>query len=201
MNEKLLIEAAEELKNITGNVKGDVPRTYAEFIKYKEGEIGLKKVEEKMKELGMPIFFDSVNPLEWINAGKVSLIILVAKEIFGWEEKDIFEMGRSNSKISFFWKMMIQYLISTEKIFQKASEYWKKHFDFGEVEPVEINKKEKRAVVRVKGYKTHPLHCVLQAGHIRGVADLTIKSKDIKVEETKCVHRGSPYNEFKITWK
>jgi len=46
--EKSLKEVADELMKKEGDVKGEVFRTHAAYIRYREGEEGVKKVEEKI---------------------------------------------------------------------------------------------------------------------------------------------------------
>ncbi len=195
-----LQETVDKLKNFPGNVKGEFIRTHSEYIKYKEGEDGVKKVEERMKELGVEISFDEIKSFEWISEGISSLTIIVAKDLFNWSNKEIFEMGRFAPRVSFIIKVMIQYMVSVDYLFENAEKYWKKHYDFGRIEKVEYNKEEKKIIIREVGFKTHPTVCVYHAGYFKGLAEFAIKSKNITIEETACVHEGADYNEFIIKW-
>ncbi len=201
MENKTLQEIAKELLAHPGKVKGEVFRTHAEYIRLREGEEGLKRLEEKMAELGAPINFKETKPFEWVREGVSSLSIVTAKEIFNWTDKDVFEMGRYAPKASFIIKVLIRYFVSTKKIFEEASKYWDKHFNFGSLEPVEYNEEEGKLRLRVKGFKTHPTVCIFHAGYFKGVTEFTVKTKNIDVEEVKCAHRGDDYHEFLITWK
>jgi hypothetical protein len=197
--EETLQETADRLKNFPGKVKGEVFRTHADYIRQKEGEDGVRRVEEKMAELGTPILFEEINPFEWISEGMSSLTIVVTKEVFNWTEDDVFEMGRFAPKFSFIIKVMIQYLVSIESLLKNATKYWNKHFDFGSAE-VESDTENKKAIVREKGFNTHPLVCLYHAGYFKGLCEFAIKSKNITVTETACTHKGAEYNEFVITW-
>jgi hypothetical protein len=197
--EETLQETADRLKNFPGKVKGEVFRTHADYIRQKEGEDGVRRVEEKMAELGTPILFEEINPFEWISEGMSSLTIVVTKEVFNWTEDDVFEMGRFAPKFSFIIKVMIQYLVSIESLLKNAAKYWNKHFDFGSVE-VESDTENKKAVVRERGFNTHPLVCLYHAGYFKGLCEFAIKSKNITVTETACTHKGAEYNEFSIKW-
>ena len=200
MEIKELQQLAKEITSRPGKVRGEVYRTHAEYIKYKEGDGAIEKVEKKMKELGVPIKFDKMKPFEWTNEGSSALAIIVAKEIFNWTEDDIYEMGRFSPKVSFFLKVIIQYFVSMDRVLKEASKYWKKHFDFGSLEVVDFNEKEKRILMRVSGFDTHPLICRYHAGYFHGVTEFAVKSEDIKVEETSCLYRGDDYHEYLITW-
>ncbi len=197
--EETLQETADRLKNFPGKVKGEVFRTHADYIRQKEGEDGVIRVEEKMAELGTPILFEDIKPFEWISEGMSSLTIVVAKEVLNWTEEDVFEMGRFAPKFSFIIKVMIQYLVSVESLLNNAAKYWNKHFDFGSIE-TEFNIEDKKAIVRERGLNTHPLVCLYHAGYFKGLCEFAIKSKNITVTETACTHTGAEYNEFVIKW-
>ena len=200
MENETLEQTAQRLKDFPGNVKGEVFRVHADYIRHKEGEEGVKRVEEKMSELGMPIIFSEIKSFEWYNEGLSSFTIVVAKEIFNWTEEDVFEMGRFAPKFSFIIKVMIQYLASIETILTNAAKYWDKHFDFGSIE-TEFNVEEGRAVIRERGFKTHPLICIYHCGYFKGLCEFALKNQTITVKETSCMHEGAEYNEYLITWE
>ena len=201
MENKTLKETAEILLNFDGMVKGESFRTHGEYIRYREGEEGVRRVEEKMAELGVPIKFKNIKPLQWYNEGKSSLIIVIAKEIFNWTEDDIYEMGRFSAKSSFIVKVLMRYFVSLEKVLSQAPVYWKKYCSFGEVQPIELNKKDQYILLRLKGFTMHPLVCTFYAGYFHGFAGMNIKSKKMRVEEVKCMSKGDPYHEYLIKWK
>ncbi len=200
MTEETLQETADRLKNFKGNVKGEVFRTHADYIRHKEGEDGVKRVEEKMKELGAPIKLREVKPFEWISEGMSSLTIIAAKETFKWSDEEVFEMGRFAPRFSFIIKVLIQYITSAEAVIKNISKYWNKHYDFGSMEVVEFNKEEKKVILRERGVDTHPTICIYHAGYFKGLSELAVKSKNISIKETACVHENSDYNEFVIKW-
>ncbi len=199
--EETLQQTADRLKHFPGNVKGEVFRVHAEYIKHKEGEEGVKKIEEKMAELGAPIKFDEIKPFEWISEGMSSLTIIVAKEIFSWTEEDVFEMGRFAPRFSFIIKILIQYITGAETIIKNIPKYWNKHYDFGSMEVVDFKKEEKKVILRERGVDTHPLICIYHAGYFKGLGDLAVKSSNISIKETACVHKDNDYNEFVIEWE
>ncbi len=199
MEKETLQQTANRLKNFSGNVKGEVFRTHADYIRHKEGEEGVKRLEEKMEELGAPIKLNEIKSFEWISEGMSSLTIVVAKELFNWTDKDVFEMGRFAPRASFIIKLMIQYLVSVESLFKNATKYWDKHYDFGEVE-IDFHREENKIILREKDFKTHPTVCFYHAGYFRGLAEFVVKSQEISVEQTASAHEGSPYNEFVIQW-
>ncbi len=201
IGEKSLQEIADKLKSFNGNVKGEVFKTHADYIKSKEGPEGIKRLEEKMAELGAPINFSEIKPFEWVNEGMSSLTIIVAKEVFDWTDEDVFEMGRFAPKFSFIIKVLIQYLVSIDSLVENASKYWKKHYDFGSLEKVYYNKEEERAIIREHGFQTHPVVSLYHAGYFKGLCEFALKNKNIEIKETASTYKGDNYNEFEIIWK
>ena len=59
---------------------------------------------------------------------------------------------------------------------------------------------KKYIVLREEDFRFHPVICVYHAGYYQGISEYVIGSKKISVEETKCVFKGGPYNEYVITW-
>ncbi len=197
-------ETAEELvkrtRGSSGKVKAEVIRIEKEYVLQREGEEGVAKLEKRMNELGAEIDFKKLDSMTWEEEWKNSLMVVVAKEIFNWTEEDIFEMGRYSPRASFFIKSIIQYLVSIEVVFDNMGKYWDKHHDFGSLEAVELNKVKKYLVLRKKGFFTHPLMCIYHAGYFQGVAEFVIKSKEVNIEETRCMHKGDEYHEYRISW-
>lgn len=202
MTEKSLKEIADNLMKIKGNVKGEVIRTNFAYINDKKGEEGVRMAEEKLAELGYPLKFKEIKPLEWYPEALSALLVIVSKNIFNWTEADIFDMGNSAPKYSFIVvKILLKYFVSIKRVFEEAPRYWKRHFDYGELETVELNEKEKYAVVRAKGHQFHPLVCIYEAGYFLRILQFAIKSKKTSIKETKCTFKGDPYHEYVLRWE
>jgi hypothetical protein len=201
MEEKDFKTIADEVMMKEGNVRGEVFRTHENYICYREGEEGVKRVEEKMKEVGYPMEFKSIKTGEWYKEGLSVLVILVAKEIFNWTEEDIYDMGNSAPKHSFIVKMFVKHFVSVKDIFQKAGQYWEKHYDFGSLEKGEFNEEEKYITIKIKDYSPHEIVCGSYfKGYITRIAQMSLKSKKIETEQIQNVFHGDPYNEYIIKW-
>jgi hypothetical protein len=200
MEKETLQESINRLKRFPGKVRGEIFLNHAEFIKEKEGKGGLKRLEEKLKDLDIPVNFKKINSLNWMSEGLSSSVILVAKDIFYFEEKNIFEMGRSAPRFSLGLKMLVKNVILPRRLFEESPVYWKNLFDFGFIDPVDFNEDLQQATLRIHEYKTHPLLCIYHAGYIKGLSEFILKSEEVTVEETKCVYRGDEYDEYKIKW-
>ena len=108
-------EELDKIMQIKGNVRGAIFQTHAVYIRLKKGDEGVKMVEEKLKELGHPLKFEEVKPLDWYPEAISILIMVVIKEIFNWTDKDIFEMGNMAPKSSFIVRLVIKHFLTPQK--------------------------------------------------------------------------------------
>ncbi len=201
IEEKSLEEIANILKeNNQGKVRTELMRTEKDYIIHKEGEEGFKKVKEKMIELGVDIDFDKLQHRDWEENWKYVLFVVVVKEVLSWTDDDVFQMGIYCPRVSFMLKTLFQYFVSVDIVFANANVYWKKHYSFGEVEPIEINKEERYLIIRNKGFYAHPVMCIFHAGYVVGLAEFVLGRDNVKIEETSCMHRGDHYHEYRLTW-
>lgn len=200
-NQKSLKQTADQLMQVSGNVKGAVFYTHQTYLKQRYGEKGLKIVEQKLEELGYPLKFQGVNKFKMYPEGLSILVIVTAYHLFDWKETDVFDMGKSAPKYSFVVKLLTKHFISSKAGYQAAPKYWKEHYDFGVLEAPEFNQQEKYCVIRLKKYKLHPLACVYFSGYFLTFGQLVLKGKKISVKETKCIHQGDPYHEWIISWE
>jgi hypothetical protein len=196
-----LKEEAKRVMEITkGKVRGAAILTQIHYIRLKKGEEGLRMVEEKLKELGYPLEFKKVKNLEWYPTGLADLVIIVAKELFNWQDKDIFEMGNSAPKYSFIVRLLMKYFLSPQRSFRESPKYWRKHFTSGVLEAYQFNEKEKYLIIRLR-HQCHPVICIFYSGYFLRIAQYVIKSEKITIEESKCMSKGDPYHEFIIRWR
>jgi hypothetical protein len=194
-------EEAAKILTIPGNVKGTIILTNLEYLKKKGGEEALEKLKERIKELEIPIDLENVKHANMYPEAISVLIVLLIKEILNLNENDIFEMGGAAMKLSPVTKILTKFFLSFEVVLKKASEYWKEYFDFGELEIVDYDKEKKYTIIRLKGYKFHPLLCIYHAGYFYQVAKMALGSPKIIVKETKCTFRGDPFDEFYFSWE
>lgn len=193
-------ESADRLMAVEGKVRGEKFRTHAAYIGQKEGDEGLKAVENKMEEMGYPFKFEEIRSLDWYPAGYSPLIMILAKTLFSWTDKDIFDMGYSAPKYSFLFKMALRWAVSVERMTEESPGYWRKHYDFGEIEAVDVDTEKKQIVARISGFKLDPIMCPYLQGYILRMLQYVIKD-EARIEENKCVHKGDDYEEYIIKWE
>ncbi len=182
-----------------GRVRGDVLSASLKYILEKEGEEELEKIEKALYQHGYPFKIKNSKQFLFYPVQTEVLIALLAKEIFNWTDEDIYEMGIGATKVSFIVKMSFPFFVSTSRLFKGTAHFWKKNYDFGELEPVMIDDEKGIGIIRIKDYDIHPVSCLYNAGYMVGATRLVFKG-DVKIKETKCVHKGDPYHEYVINW-
>ncbi len=196
-NKKSLEQTVKELLNLSGNMKAEAFNDMASYIEREKGKEGLKAVENKLAELGVNVSLKGLDSDEWVNIGVVNLVIIVAKELFEWNDEDIFKWGEERVKIPFIIKTFLHTFISLNRIVEKIPEYWKMNFDFGSIE-VELREEEKKVFVQIYNFKVHPLYRVSIAGHIKGIVEFAVGA-DVFIKE-KGISKCNSRHEFVAWW-
>jgi hypothetical protein len=195
-----LKETVSLLMKKKGKVIGEIFHLNRDYIHDKEGNNGVKQVEDKVKELtGFEFSFENIFRYSWYPLGLSVVIVLVAKELFNWTEDDIFEMGASTAKVSFVLKL-VSYLNKPKEVLERAPFYWKRYYDFGSLEITEFDKKNKQIKVNIKDFSFHPLWCLYTAGYFLTVLKFFIRGKDMKIKEIQCSHKKGSFEEYQINW-
>ena len=196
-----LNEEAKKIMGKEGNVRGEVIRVNIAYIKFKEGKEKLTLLENRLRELGFPLKLNGFKSLKWYPESLSILIILIAKDIFNWQDEDIFKMGNCAPKSSFIVQLLMRHFFSSRKSYEEFPKYWKSHFDFGEIETIEFNEEEKYFIIRIQRYEFHHIACIYYSGYLLRIAQFIIKSKEITINEQKCINRGDPYHEYIVRWQ
>lgn len=197
---KISKEEIEEIKQVEGEVMGVSLKEDLQFIQEKEGEEGLKKVEDEMGKLGYPLKFEEIKNFQWYPWYLNLLFLVVAKNIFQWDDETFRESGRFSAKVSIIAKIMVKYFISIRRCFEEAGNFWRKYYTVGELKTEEFNKKERFAVLVLSGVVGHPVFCRILDGYIWQVVAYVAPKEKLKVQEIECVFRGSKIHKFKVTW-
>lgn len=193
-----LKKEADRLMKIPGTQKGAVLKSHLAVIKERFGAEGLAKIEKGLSDLGYPVKLQEMRTTKEYSEAQTALISLLCQQLLGYTDEDIFRQALAASKLSFFSQLIMKTFTSLERVLKNVPRYWRKHVSVGELECHEINKKKKFATIRLKNYKFHPVVCLSLAGYFVGMFRYVQPSANI--EETKCMHKGDPYHEFRITW-
>ena len=198
---KLTKEEADKLMKTEGETRGVVLKTLEDYILSKKGLGGIKKVEEKLKELGYPFEFKKVFSFSWQSAAFSNLVVLSMLEVFDWDDSRAFDIGYNaliNSRIA---KLMLEKIDTMEDSNNRTPKIWKTYSTVGEMKFVEYNEKKRHSTLRLKGYKKyHPVSYEYFRGFLTRVAEIITKSKKVKVDQTKSLFNGDSYDDFEFTW-
>ena len=199
MKEIITKEIADELMKIKGEVRGLSLKADREFIFEKYGEDGLKKLENKLKKIGVDVKYNKIRTMDFYPIGLKAIILLAIKEIFSFTDKDIVEMGKFQSKLSLIVKTFTRYFFSLQKMAEKSEIFWNKYYTVGNLKVTELNEKEKYGVMKLKDFKLHPLHCYVLRGFFASVVKMIVRNP-VTCEEIKCIFKGDDCHEFLIKW-
>ncbi len=190
-----------EILKIKGKTRGVVFQTDVEYVKYEKGKAGLIKLKKAVQEIGQDLPYDKkARATAWYPLSWRVLSLVLIKDLFNWNEEDIFKMGMSAPKHSFVVKTLLRYFISIEKTFTESAKYWQEHYSRGNLSAPEIDNKNGRLVIRISDFKVHPILCNYFKGYFKAISQLVVRSEQMTIQEAKCVFRGDPFCEYIIEW-
>lgn len=200
-NSRVTREEADRIMAVPGNIKGLFILANLDYARKKGGSRAIKKIEQRLQELGYSYNLKSIKPMEKYSDSFSVLIILLIKEIFDLSNEEVFEMGAATIRLSPLTKIMTRYFLPVETVIKQASRYWERYLDIGRLEIAEFNKEKGYAVIRLFDYQIHPTTCFYHRGYFVQVAKMSTGKKEIESKETKCIYKGDPYHEHYISWK
>ena len=193
-------EEIDELLKVEGEVKGAVFKTDLHYIIERGGKESIKKVENKLKEMGQDFDFekDSTN-LSSHPIGLRVLSLIAISQVFDLNREDIKDMGRTAPKFSMVVKFFMRYLISVQSIMDKAGDLWKKHYSVGRLEVSENNEEKRYMKIALYDLSLHPILCDYLSAYFEFIVKLGV-GEEVTSEEVMCTHKGDNYHEFIERW-
>jgi len=192
-------EEFENLMNIEGEVRGIAITGETDFILEKEGEEGLEKLEKSINELGYSVAFKEMKAMEFYPLGLEAVVLVAAREIFGYDEEKFEEMGGFEPKVSILIRLFMKHFFSPERIVELAPKIWRESYTVGDLEVASFDMENRKTVLHLKNFKLHPLQCYNLKGYFSSVVKM-VMGQETTVEETECPFRGDDYHEFVINW-
>ena len=200
MTEEILNqEIIHRLLEIKGQCRGLAIIDNLAFIRSKEAEGGLEKLEKTMTEAGYPFRCRDIKPMNFYPVGLEAVILLAMKKTFNYSDEKFEEVGSINARQSLVVRLFAKYFVSLKKVLSEAQKMWNRYYTVGRLDPVELDEKGRRIVLRVEGFETHPLHCQVLKGYFSEVVKMIIISSAV-CRETKCPFRDDNHHEFVVTW-
>jgi hypothetical protein len=159
MEEKLTKELAKKLIEFKGEIRGIDIISDGDFVLRNHGEEALKKVEEKLKEVGFPIEYRKLKPMGFYPGGLKALSLLAIKEVLGYSNEKIEEIGMAAPRFSLIIKLFVKYFASLKKFFFGYSpRIWREYWTAGEFIPVELNEEKQFATVSICIFSLYALN-------------------------------------------
>lgn len=190
---------AEKFMEIKGEVRGMTFKGDLEFVLEDKGKEGLKRVEDRLAELGFPLKYKEIKPMDFYPMGLSPISLLTIKEVFNFNEEDLKRWGTSVVKFSLFMKIFMKYFGSLKLIASQVSKMWRKHYTIGKLEMPEFSEEKRYAILRLKDFKIDPAYCDIYLGYFSKTAEM-VEKFPVTCKETKCMFRGDKYHEFLLTW-
>ena len=202
--EEITKEEIEKLMSSKIKTRGAVFQTDSRYVSEKMGQAELRKVEDELKRMGHPFKYKEIKSMAFYPAGLRMLSLLAIKKTFNFDDEKIKEMGLFATKKSLIIKMFTRYFLSMERVFyREAPRLWQKHWTQGTLTPVELNEKEKYAILRLEDFDLHPLYCsVYLSGYFSGILQIVTEAFKITCRETKCTFslKRDEYHEYLLKW-
>lgn len=199
MEEIITKQTVNEWIEMEGKTRGVSIKGDFEYIISKRGEKGLRKIEERMEELGYPLKYKEIQNMKFYPLGLEAIVFLVIKELFNFDDNEFRKMGEFNAKVSLVVRLFMRYLISLDLVAKKASYFWKKYYTNGDFEITEINKEKQYLRARLSNFRFHPIHCRAVEGYLMSLIKMVLNSP-VFCQETKCPFLGDDYHEFLVKW-
>ncbi|MDP2930024.1 MAG: hypothetical protein Q8N56_00225 [bacterium] len=188
-----------ELLSIKGQCRNMAVYDNVEFILAHEGEAGLALVEKIIAEAECPFKTSDLKSSYFFPIGFETIMLLAMKKAFNYDDEKFEEIGVSNAKQSLIVRIFAKYFVSIRKVAEEAPKMWKRYYLLGDVKIIRFSEERKEVVVRVEGFKVHPLHCRVFKGYFGAVLKMIVGAP-VKARETSCVFQGGAFDEFLLTW-
>lgn len=200
--EKLTKKEVQDLLNFQGEIRGMDLKADAAYVLERDGPAALKKVEKKLKTIGIPLKYEEIKSMNFYSGGWRALSLIVIKEALGYDDQEIVKMGKKACMSSLIVKIFLEYFGSISRFFFKESpRLWSKYWTVGKVVPIELDEKEKVGRVFFKDINLHPLYCLYLKGYFISMIRMVTGGKNVVCEETKCFFKGDAIHEYSLKWK
>ncbi len=192
-------ETVRKLMQIEGETRGMALKDDFEYVILKKDGEGLKKLEDALEELGHPLKYKELKSMKFYPSGLEPLLMVVCQKLFGYTDKDFWELGVLSARMPWVGRIFIKYFGSLEMVVNGASTIWKKYYTRGKLKIVSVDKDKKSVIVRIEDFSLHPFYCKGLAGYFAAIVKMVVK-EETSCEETKCTHEGDDYHEFRVRW-
>lgn len=199
MEEIINKDIATKLMEIKGETRGIALKSDQEFVLQEKGEEGVKLLQKTMQELGFPIDYAKIRPMDFCPVGLRAISLLIMKAIFDFDDEKFRKMGMIQSKTSLIIRLFMKYFISLSEVAKKVPDMWEKYYTIGVLTVTKISEEKKYGILKLENFRLHPLQCRVLEGYFASIISMVVKSPVI-CRETKCIFKGDGYHEFSAKW-
>lgn len=194
-------ETVNRLSETNWKVRGSGLKAITIYLEKRGKEI-IPKIEQRLARYNYSVKLKEFRALQWYSIALAAALLFSISEILDWREEEMREMGRAEPKVAFLLRYLAKYLISPRRTYRTAAIFWKKTYNFGELETPEFNEKEKYGILRIRNFDLHPFFCRYLEGYIETASKFVIRgAKKVWCREEKCSFRGDPFHEFVTRWE
>lgn len=179
-----------------GNVSGSCTNAIFEYLELIGEKDRIPEILARTKEYGAEQVGTRVDPLKRYPIAQEMALIFASKDILGWNNEQVKELGRNIPRISFIAKLLLRYLLTVETSKREGGKYWRRHFDFGELEVLSTDIQSGNYIVEVTGFDIHPTYCTFLCGFIETMIGFVV-SDPLGSEVIKCSD-GDGVNRFRL---
>ena len=197
-------EEAKKYMASEGEARGLTFKSEGSFILKKEGEEGLRKLEEALAKAGQPIDYRNTRSMSFYPRGMEILTLVGIKRIFNYDDDDFRKIGAFSVKVPLVIRGVagirgiMSRVLSFKRLLGMASDIWDKYYSFGDLKITSYDENS-YIILRISNFNHHPLNCLVIEGALAALFKMIV-GRETTCEEVKCTHKGDKYDELVIKW-
>lgn len=188
-------------KKQEGKVRGNAIKNDFKYLRDKEGKEALQKIEKALQDKDINISLATIKSMEWYPLNYQVEFLLQTKEVLGWKDKDIFDLGYHAPQYSLLFRIFLKYFASMEQALQNSNQYWGKHFTAGKISYKRSDPNKKEVIFYIENFQIHPILCIDIQGYLKFFVEFLSKANNIRIQEKHCPFKDKyNYHQFNIKW-
>jgi hypothetical protein len=192
-------EVAKKLMALEGEARGVTLKADGEFVLKENGEEALKRVEDKLAEVGYPIEYRKIEPMTFYPIGTRAISLVAMREVLNLKDEDFRRVGEFESKFSLIVRLFMKYFFSIESMIEKGQSLWRKYYSVGDLTIHSYDLEKKQGYIKIENFNLHSIQCRILEGFFASMIKMIVKS-EVSAKEIKCPFRGDAYHEYFIKW-
>ena len=172
MEEVLNKEIAQKAMTMEGEVRGVSFKGELEYILRTKGKEALTEIEEELAQVGYPIKYDEIRPMNFYPMGWEVIILLAIKKLFNLSDEEFRKMGEFESKLSLIVRVFMKHLFSLDLAAKEAPKVWRKNYTVGELKVVELDKEKRQGTIIIEDFKVSHILCIAIEGFLASMVKM-----------------------------